>query len=101
MYKPRYLPVALADLDSIVDYIADTLHAPQAAINFIDAVETGVNRLLSNPYICRVYQPIKPVDDEYRILEVKNYYVFYVVIGNIVEIRRVIYSKRDLSKIIK
>ncbi|MFZ5598240.1 MAG: type II toxin-antitoxin system RelE/ParE family toxin, partial [Bacillota bacterium] len=52
------------------------------------------------PYSCRVYQPVKPLEHEYRILHVKNYAVFYTVKEQekLVEIFRVIYTKRDFDK---
>lgn len=51
------------------------------------------------PYSCRVYQPVKPLEQEYRIMSVKNYAVSYTVDeqNKLVEITRVFYAKRDLS----
>ncbi|MDI6602216.1 MAG: type II toxin-antitoxin system RelE/ParE family toxin, partial [Thermoanaerobacteraceae bacterium] len=48
-----------------------------------------------------VYYPEKSLENEYRVLPVKNYLVFYVVKEQVVEIHRVIYAKMDLSKVIK
>ena len=101
MYKLRYLPLAQKDLESITDYITDTLKAPQAALDFVDVVEKGLYRLREHPYSCRLYQPIKPVDPEYRVLRVKNYLVFYVVLDDTVEVHRVVYGRRNLSQVIK
>ena len=101
MYKVRYLPLAQKDLEDITDYVSDTLKAPQAAADLLDAVETGTGRLCEHPYSCRVYQPLLPVDLEYRVLVVNNYLVFYVVLDSTVEIHRVIYGKRNLPQIIK
>jgi plasmid stabilization system protein ParE len=100
-YSIRYLPVAEKDLFEIVAYINETLEAPQAASNFIDEVEKKIADLKINPYSHRLYRPSKPIDTEYRLLRVKNYLVFYVVVDDVIEIHRVIYGKRDLSKIIK
>ena len=101
MYKLRYLPFARKDLEAITDYIVDTLKAPKAAFDFIDAVEEGINRLCEHPFSCRVYQPIKPVDLEYRVLAIKNYLVFYIVLDDTVEIHRVVYGRRNLPQLIK
>ena len=38
---------------------------------------------------------------EYRMLPVKNYLVFYVVTEHDVEIHRIVYSKMDITKIIR
>jgi plasmid stabilization system protein ParE len=100
-YAISYLPIAEKDLIEIVDYISGTLEAPKAALNFIDEVEKQIVNLKTNPYSHRLYRPSKPIDTEYRILRVKNYLIFYVVLDNIIEIHRVIYAKRDLTKVIK
>ncbi|MBS3969280.1 MAG: type II toxin-antitoxin system RelE/ParE family toxin [Clostridia bacterium] len=102
MYKIKYLPLALKDLRNITDYISDTLKAPKAAVDLIDALDNSISRLAKFPYSCKVYQPIKPLEAEYRLLPVKNYLVFYAVTEHDeVEIHRVIYKRMDLKKLIK
>ncbi|MGI6307686.1 MAG: type II toxin-antitoxin system RelE/ParE family toxin [Dethiobacteria bacterium] len=101
MYKIKYLPLAQNDLKEIINHISDTLKAPQAAKNLVNAFDTSISRLAQFPYSCRVYQPIKPIETEYRILPVKNYLVFYVVIEYKVEIHRIVYAKMNLEKLIK
>jgi addiction module RelE/StbE family toxin len=101
MYKLRYLPLAQKDMEDITDYISDTLKAPQAAMDLLDAVETGINRLQAHPFSCRVYQALRQVDLEYRALVVKNYLVFYIVLDDYVEIHRIVYSRRDLPQILR
>jgi len=102
-YEIRYLPLASRDLSNIISYIADELKTPKVAIDLIDALDISISRLVQFPYSCRVYlyQFEKPLDNEYRVLPVKNYLVFYVVEEQVVEIHRVIYAKMDLSKVIK
>ena len=101
MYKLSYLQFAKKDLEAITDYIVDTLKAPKAAFDFIDSVEDGINRLCELPFSCRVYKPIKPVDLEYRVLTIKNYLIFYIVLDDTVEIHRIVYGRRNLSQLIK
>ena len=36
----------------------------------------------------------------YRYLIVKNYLVFYVVVGDTVQIRRILYARRDYSALL-
>jgi plasmid stabilization system protein ParE len=100
-YIIKYLPVARKDLIEIIGYISEKLEAPKAALNFIDEFEKKILGLRINPYSHRLYRPSKPIDTEYRLLSVKNYLVFYVVVDNIVEIHRIIYNKRNLSETIK
>ena len=100
MYKLSYLPVANHDIVDAVQYIAETLVAPKAALNLLDALDESISRLKDFPYSCRVYQPLEPLEHEYRILNINNYTVFYTVNEQKkhVEIYRVIYAKRDLDK---
>ena len=58
-------------------------------------------RIKYNSGIYRTYRPIKPIQTEYRVLTVKNYLVFYVILGEIIEIHRIVYKKRNLSQLIK
>ena len=101
MSEIKYLPSFYQELNAIVDYITYTLEAPQAANNLIDELENAINNLKDFPLAHRLYRPIKPLPTEYRILPVKNYYVFYIILNDIIEIHRIIYKKRDLSQLIK
>ncbi|NLP33698.1 MAG: type II toxin-antitoxin system RelE/ParE family toxin [Clostridiales bacterium] len=101
MYKIKYLPLAQKDLVEITNYISDTLKAPKAAIDLVDALDSSISRLSQFPYSHKVYQPIESIETEYRALPVKNYLVFYVVKEDEVEIHRIVYAKMDLGKIIR
>jgi addiction module RelE/StbE family toxin len=101
MIEIKYLPSFQQELDAIVEYITFTLEAPKAALNLLDELDESINNLKEFPLAHRLYRPIKPIATEYRILTVKNYLVFYVVLGDIVEIHRIIYKKRNLSQLIK
>jgi len=98
-YKIKYLPLARKDLTDIVTYIADHLKAPKVAMDLLNELEKSISRLEHYPYSCKVYQPIKGLEHEYRLLPVKNYAVFYVVKEQVVEIHRIVYAKMDLTKI--
>lgn len=101
MYRLKYLPLALNDLRDITDYIADTLKAPKAAVDLLDVLEESISRLKQFPYSCKIYQPVSDTENEYRILPIKNYFVFYVVNEEVAEIHRIVYAKMDLTRVIK
>ena len=100
MYKASYLPMSRKDIQDIAFYISDTLNAPRAALDLVDALDKSVSLLEQFPYAHRVYRSPETLDYEYRVLFVKNYAVFYIVDEerHAVEIHRVIYAKRDLQK---
>jgi len=101
MHKVRYLPIAQKDLQDVILYLLDNLKSPKAAMDFIETLDKSILRLRQYPYSCRLYQPQKPLECEYRFLPVKNYLVFYIVTENIIEVHRIIYSKMNLKMIIK
>jgi len=96
-----YLPSFQRDINAIIDYITYTLEAPRAASNLLDELEKSINDLKIFPLAHRLYRPIKPILTEYRVLTVKNYLVFYIVLEKTIEIHRIIYKKRNLSQLIK
>lgn len=45
------------------------------------------------------YQTRKPHNQTYYRINIKNFSIFYVVIDDTMEVRRLIYSRRDINKI--
>jgi plasmid stabilization system protein ParE len=96
-----YLPLALTDLEEIFHYLVNKLEAPQAARNLRDEINTAVHNLLQFPYAHALYRTHKPLKKEYRKITVKNFYIFYVVETNAIEIHRVIYSRRNIESLLE
>ena len=99
-YQLRYLPLFDTDLIETVDYIANVLRNEEAAERFIDDVGEAILKRLHNPTAFEPYRSAKKREHPYYRIYVKNYYVFYVVIGNVMEIRRLIYKARDIDRIL-
>lgn len=97
-YKLHILPLFEDDLNEIVDYISIRLQNPIAAENFVDAVETAIYERLSCAEAFEPYHSAKERRYPYYRIQVKNYTIFYVVIGDTMEVRRIVYSRRDLSQ---
>ena len=100
MYDVIYLPTARKQLEDIVDYIAMDLHAPDAAIDFIDEVDAAVKSLATMPYRHPIYHTGFAVLEEVRWMPVKNYNLFYKVFEEekVVEIRRVLHQLQDTRR---
>lgn len=99
-YQLRYLPIFYEDMAEVVDYISNDLQNPTAAMKLIDLTEQAILKRLVNPLS---FQPIRSKRERkypYYRINVNNYAVFYVVIDNIMEIRRFLYSRRDIQSII-
>lgn len=97
-YKLCILPLFEDDLNEIVDYIGIRLQNPIAAENFVDAVEAAIYERLSCAEAFEPYHSAKERRYPYYRIQVKNYTIFYVVIGDTMEVRRIVYSRRDLSQ---
>ena len=97
-YKLSILPLFEDDLNEIVDYISVRLQNPIAAEDFVDAVENAIQDRLSCAEAFEPYLSAKERRYPYYRIQVKNYTIFYVVIGDTIEVRRIVYSRRDLSK---
>ncbi len=100
MYELKYLPIALKDLHEIINYIANILKAPHAAMGLLDEFDKSLSRLQEFPYSNKIYLPVEELETEYRMLPVKNYLVFYVVTETTVEIHRFVNGKMDYEKLI-
>ena len=99
-YTLRYLPLFQEDLIECASYIANTLQNPAAAEKLINDVEAAILERLECPLAFKPYLSSKNRDLEYYRINIRNYSVFYVVIDDIMEIRRLIYNRRDLSKLL-
>ena len=99
-YTLRYLPLFKRDLSAARDYIAFTLHNPSAALRLVEDTEKAILRRLDNPLGFPPYYSARDRKQPYYRIDIRNFTVFYVVIGNVMEVRRFIYSKRDLPEII-
>lgn len=99
-YTLRYLPIAEQDLTEIIDYIQNNLQNSIAAENTLLKIETAILERLESPESFAVWQSKKKRPYPYRRINVGNYTVWYVVIDNVMEVRRILYSRRNEENLI-
>lgn len=99
-YELRILPLFEEDLNEIVDYITFRLQNPIAAEHLVDDIEAAIRERLHCAEAFEPYRSAKERQYPYYRVQVRNFTIFYVVIGNVMEVRRILYSRRDLSKMI-
>ena len=99
-YTLRYLPLAKQDLSEIVNYIQNNLENSIAAENTLSKIEAAILERLESPESFAVWQSKKQRPYPYRKINVGNYTVWYVVIDHIMEVRRILYSRRDEETLI-
>ena len=97
-YQVRYLPLFELDFAEIIDYIAYDLRNPQAAKNLIDKVEAAIFKRLTSPEAYEPYNGKRRTHTYYRIY-VDNFVIYYVVIDHVMEVRRILYKRRNREKI--
>lgn len=100
-YKLSFLPLFENDLNEITDYITNHLQNPDAALRLIDDIEIAINKRLEMPLAFSPYQSAKNRPHPYYRINVRNFSVFYVIIGDTMEVRRILYSKRNLDNLLR
>ena len=93
-YQLRYLPIFETDLLSTANYITNVLKNEDAAHRLVDDIESAILKRLENPLAFEPYRSAKRREYPYYRIYVRN----YVVIGNVMEVRRLIYSARDTDR---
>lgn len=97
-YRLRYLPLFQQDLTETVSYITNVLKNPDAALRLVDDVETAILERLNHPTSFEPYHSARQRPYPYYRIYVKNYVVYYVVIDDVMEVRRFLYGARDREK---
>lgn len=103
-YNLRYLSLFEDDLSEIVEYITFKLKNPQAASDLVNEVEKSIIDRLECLESFESYQSYQDRKYPYYRIYVKNFEIYYVVIDNdemkIMEVRRILYNKRDKRKLV-
>ena len=93
--KAEYLPIAVSDLDEIFEYICQD--DPGSAASLLDTFDECIRKLEVFPEL-----GVVPKDERlrylgYRMLIIGNYLVFYVIMEDVIEIRRILHGSRKYS----
>ena len=99
-YKIKYLPLFYKDLNQITDYIMYKSNNEIAANNFVNELENEINKRAYSPDAYEKHISAKKRQYTYYKIYVKNYIVFYTVKGDTMEVRRILYSRRNFDKLV-
>jgi len=99
-YTLNYLPQFEHDLAAARDYITFTLQNSEAALRLVEDAEKAILKRLDSPLSFQPYPSVRKRKHPYYRINVRNFSIFYVVIENVMEVRRFVYSKRNLPEII-
>lgn len=96
-YKLRYLPLFEQDLIQTVSCITNVLKNTDAAEKLVNDVEDAIQERLEYSLAFEPF-PSKKRDYPYYRIYVRNYVIYYVVIGDVMEVRRFLYGARDTNR---
>lgn len=94
-YKIKIFKSAKQDLQEVVGYL-NTL-SPDAAASYYDLLVESIASLAQMPERCPLARDLQLKIRGYCSLRVKNYMVFYVIDKDVVQIRRILYARRQFE----
>ena len=71
---------------------------PISEEDLLNEIENSILSRINFPTAYEPYISAKERKNVYYRIYVKNYIIFYVVIDNVMEVRRILYNKRDFKK---
>ena len=99
-YRIQWSPVALRDLDEVLDYIA-ARDCVEAAVQIYSQISESIDKLQAHPERCRVVPELKRIGvSEYRELIVSPYSVFFRIRRPTVGIVGILGRRRDLEELL-
>ena len=98
IYNVIIYPAAEQDLLDIIDYL-NTL-SPQTAMRYYDLLTEQIASLSAMPERCPHPRDLALTAKGYRYLIVKDYLVFYRIIGDTVQIHRILYGRRNYQALL-
>ncbi|MCL2391577.1 MAG: type II toxin-antitoxin system RelE/ParE family toxin [Oscillospiraceae bacterium] len=96
-YNVIISPAAQNDFIDVIEHL-DTL-SPDAALQYFDLFIEKASMLAKAPENCPLSRDTQLRLRGYRLLPIENYIVFYVINGNTVELRRVLYARRQYERL--
>lgn len=99
-YKIKYSSTFINQFNNILKYLVHKLKNKIAAENFYNEVIKEIETRSKNPVNYEKYLSTRKRKNAYYRIHVKNYIIFYIVKDNTMEIRRILYSKRNFDKLI-
>jgi len=97
-YNVRISPAARNDLIDIAEHLG-TL-SPEEAAHHYESFMEKMGMLKTTPESCPLARDAQLRLRGYRMLPVDNYIVFYVINGRTVELRRILYARRQYERLV-
>lgn len=96
-----FLPIAEEDLTGIVLCISRRLQNPAAAMRVLNRIRDTIIKRSTAPESFQKFESVKYRSETYYRINVgKSFSIFYVVKGKTMEVRRILYSARDIDSLL-
>lgn len=99
-YTIKYTATFIKQFNNISKYFIYKLQNKIAAENFYNEVITEIEKRIENPESFEKYKSSRKRKNTYYRIYVKNYTIFYVVKNNTMEVRRILYSRKNFDNLI-
>ena len=96
-YNVRISPAAQNDFLDIVEHL-ETL-SPEAAAQYFELFMEKTGMLATAPESCPLARDTQLRLRGYRMLQIENHIVFYVIKGKTAELRRILYARRQYERL--
>lgn len=96
----KYTDTFMKQFNDILKYLIYKLQNKIAAENFYNEVIEKIEKRSENPESFEKYNSKRKRKNTYYRIYVKNYTIFYTVINNTMEVRRILCSRRNFDKLI-
>ena len=103
MYKLKISKLYKEDTSASYNYIKNKLEAPMAAKNLKIEIKEKIEKIQKNPNIRPLVQDKYLASLGYRLINVKNYMIFYIIgeDNKHLKLIRFLYNKRNWINILK
>ena len=99
-YNIKYLPTFIYQLNNILYHLTYVLKNKNAAERFREEVIEKIEKRSESPTLFEIFKNSKIEKTNWYRIYVKNYTIFYVVKNDVMEVRRIYYSRRSFEKLI-
>lgn len=83
-----------------MEYILYRLKNPIAAERLVDDVEAAIYERLTCADAFAPYPSTREREHPYYCIQVRNFSIFYVLSGDTMEVRRILYSRRNMKPLL-
>ena len=97
-YNVKISPAAQNDFLDIVGHLSSM--PPEEAVQYYESLIAKISMLTTAPESCPLARDAQLRLRGYRMLSIDNHIVFYVIKGKVVELRRILYARKQYDRLV-